>query len=86
MATRLTEAFTAHPRSVDETYLEHLEAAAGFGITMVGAGLACLVHAAFPFLFVHTGSRAIGSLNERMITHRRRRTAALEAAHPQSAD
>ncbi|MBS0365456.1 MAG: hypothetical protein JSR67_06495 [Proteobacteria bacterium] len=65
-------AFTDHPASVGETYGEHLQRASGFGLRMVFSGLACLVHGVLPFLFVHTGSRAIASLNERMIINRRR--------------
>ena len=37
---------------------------------MVFAGIACLVHAVLPFLFVRTGSQAIAELNERMILKR----------------
>jgi hypothetical protein len=58
--------FTQHPASVGETYFEHLLQAGCFGVRMVFAGLACLIHAVFPFLFERTGSRAVGELNERM--------------------
>ncbi len=68
----LRRLFTEHPASVDETYLEHLGVAASFGAHMLAAGLACLVHALFPFLFVKTGSLAIAGLYERMVTKRRR--------------
>ncbi len=64
--------FTEHPESVGETYGEHLLQAAGFGTRMILGGLACLVHAVLPFLFGHTGSRAIVDLNERMVTKRSR--------------
>jgi uncharacterized protein DUF6356 len=64
-------AFTEHPASVGESYLEHLGRASGFGIRMMFAGLACLVHGLLPFLFVKTGSRAISELNDRMVLHRR---------------
>jgi hypothetical protein len=67
----LFRAFSEHPASVGETYGEHLGHAACFGVRMIAGGFACLVHAVLPFLFVHTGSRAIGELNERMITGRR---------------
>ena len=59
--------FTEHPESVGETYGEHLVHASYFGIRMVLAGLACMVHAALPFLFVRTGSQAIAQLNARML-------------------
>ena len=44
----LYAAFSAHPASVGETYLEHSVRAAGFGLRLVVAGLACFVHAVFP--------------------------------------
>ena len=58
--------FNEHPASVDESYGEHMATATFFGVRMVGAGLACLVHAVFPFLFVTTGSDTIRGLHERM--------------------
>ena len=66
---------TEHLREVGETYTEHLVKAAGFGITMLAAGLACLVHALFPFLFVTTGSRCIRRLHSQM---ENRRTSTLD--------
>ena len=68
----LTSHFTAHPQSVGETYTEHLGTATAFGLRMMLAGFACLVHGLLPFLFVRTGSRAIAELNDRMVTNRRR--------------
>jgi hypothetical protein len=68
--------FTDHPASVGETYGEHLRAAGGFGLAMIAGGLACLVHALLPFLFVTAGSRIIGALHDRMIVNRRRHPAA----------
>jgi hypothetical protein len=64
-------AFTEHPASVGETYTEHLAHAGCFGLRMIGAGIACLVHAVLPFLFERTGSVAIAELNDRMIVNRR---------------
>ena len=70
--------FCDHPETVGETYFEHLESASHFGGRMVLAGIACLLHGIFPFLFVTTGSRTVRHLHERMITHRVRRQAAPE--------
>lgn len=67
----LARAFTEHPASVGESYSRHCVCAAGFGARMVVAGIACMIHAVLPFLFVRTGSRAIAELNERMIANRR---------------
>jgi hypothetical protein len=69
-ASRLS--FTEHPATVGETYGQHFQSALGFSVSMIGAGLACMVHAVFPFLFERTGSAAICSLYERMIAHRSR--------------
>jgi hypothetical protein len=67
----LLRSFTEHPASVGETYLEHLAHAGCFGVRMIAAGVACLVHALLPFLFERTGSVAITELNDRMIVNRR---------------
>ena len=64
--------FTEHPASVGESYAEHLVTASGFGLRMVLAGLACIVHALLPFLFVKTGSVQISTLHDQMIANRRR--------------
>jgi hypothetical protein len=64
-------AFTAHPASVGETYAEHMARAACFGVRMISAGIACLVHALLPFLFARTASAAIAELNDRMVVNRR---------------
>ena len=64
--------FVQHPQSVGESYLEHQRHALTFGATMVLAGLACIVHALIPALFLSTGSRSVTRLYERMVTHRAR--------------
>ncbi|MDJ0945569.1 MAG: DUF6356 family protein [Kiloniellales bacterium] len=65
--------FTEHPRSVDESYLQHLAVALSFSVRLALAALACLVHAILPFLFVKTGSAMISALHDRMVTNRHRR-------------
>jgi hypothetical protein len=64
--------FREHPRSVGETYLEHLAVAASFGARLLSVGLACLVHAVVPRLFTCTASRAIADLHGRMTVARTR--------------
>lgn len=59
--------FAEHPRSIGETYTEHLGVAARFGLTMVSGGIACLVHALCPAVFQRTGSSAIKRLYAEMI-------------------
>ena len=65
--------FIQHPRSVGETYAEHLVMAGGFGASMIGAGLACLIHALIPGLFEKTGSAVIARLHDRMVANRTRK-------------
>lgn len=48
--------FTEHPRNINETYFTHLLFATKFGLQMIIGGVACLIHAVFPFLFKDTGS------------------------------
>ena len=67
----LRRLFTEHPASVGESYWAHLFRATWFGSRMLLAGVACLVHAIFPFLFVKTGSNAIAELHTAMVTGRR---------------
>lgn len=67
---KLIDSFREHPASVGETYVEHFGVASSFGFTLVKAGLACLIHAVFPFLFTTTGRSAIEDLHRRMVTHR----------------
>lgn len=62
--------FTAHPQKVGETYVEHFGMASSFGVPMVLAGIACLLHGFFPFLFEHTGSDVVRKLYDRMVTKR----------------
>lgn len=74
----LKRLFIDHPRTVDESYGEHLRAASGFGFAMLFGGFACLIHAIVPGLFVHTGSNVIRGLHERMVVNRRRKRPAEE--------
>ena len=53
----MTNPFTKHPHSVNETYAEHLGFALKFGAKMTPGGLAAMLHAVFPFLFVTTAGR-----------------------------
>jgi hypothetical protein len=66
--------FTEHPASVGETYSEHFRSASRFSGSMIVGGIACLVHAIFPFLFMSTGSSTIRKLYDRMVTNRARPT------------
>ena len=71
---KLLESFRTHPASVGESYVEHMGVASSFGLALLRAGLACFVHAVFPFLFTATARDAIEDLHRRIVTHRDRRT------------
>ena len=58
----LRELFTDHPRSVGETYDEHMLVALSFAGPLAKAAAAALV----PFVCVKTASQTIKSLNDRM--------------------
>jgi hypothetical protein len=63
-------AFTEHPRSVGESYWQHMGVALSFAGAMLMGAAASLVHAVFPFLCTRTGSRIVLRLHER-VTRRR---------------
>ncbi len=75
-------AFTDHPESVGETYLQHLHSASWFAMTMFTGGVVCLLHAIFPFAFQKGGSARIKLLYDRMVTNRHRNPAPA-ASQPQ---
>lgn len=81
MGTDMLDAFTRHPRSVDETYGEHMAVAWSFAFPMLLGGLACFVHGIFPFLFETTGSRCVKLLHTR-IANRGRKAAGADAPMP----
>ena len=64
--------FTEHPASVGETYGEHFRSACKFAVSMISGGVACFLHAVFPFVFVTAGSSIVRHLYERMVTNRTR--------------
>jgi Family of unknown function (DUF6356) len=66
--------FFAHPRSIDESYLEHQACALKFSGSLIMAGLACFVHALVPGLFERTGSTMVKRLHQEMVTKRVRPT------------
>jgi len=55
--------FTAHPREVGESYLEHGLFACRYGAKMTLGGVAAFVHGLAPFLFRTTGSRITRELS-----------------------
>ena len=56
--------FTTHPASVNESYCQHCGFALRFGFKMMTGGIAALLHAFFPFLFIKTASRLCDELQQ----------------------
>ena len=60
----MSNPFTTHPNSVNETYWQHFAFALQFGFKMTVGGVAALLHAIFPFLFITTAGRLCDELQE----------------------
>jgi hypothetical protein len=67
----LDRAFLQHPRSLGESYWSHQQRALGFGMAMIGAGIACVIHAVLPVAFERTASATVCRLHERMTATQR---------------
>lgn len=55
--------FTAHLRAMNESYFEHMFSALKISITMLWAGLVCLIHSVFPFLFANFANNTVEKLH-----------------------
>ena len=80
MGLGLARSFVDHPHSVGESYREHFSVALGFGMRLIGAGLACVVHACVPAWFTRTGSRAVSELARELDARSRYAVAAPDSA------
>lgn len=52
----------AHLAEAGESYVEHLRFAAGVGLMLVAAGMACIIHGLWPGLCTKTASRTVEEL------------------------
>ena len=75
----LDRVFLAHPRTVNESYLQHSAFALRIGSRLLLAGTAALVHAVVPCLCETTASRIILARNADILARR------AKASHPQPA-
>lgn len=64
------EGVRQHLESVNETYFQHLQHATGFGLCLITAGFACLLHGLIPSMCTTTGSKAICKLHDKMVVNR----------------
>ncbi|WP_293755399.1 DUF6356 family protein [uncultured Paraglaciecola sp.] len=62
--------FINHPKSVNETYIQHFFTAMSFSMKLFKAAIACFIHALVPGLCIKTGSKAITELHVKMVTFR----------------
>ena len=58
--------FLEHPRSLGMTWGSHGFGAVGIGARLVGAGLACLVHAIVPGVFTQTAGKTVTEMYDHM--------------------
>lgn len=56
--------FTQHPESIGETYFEHFKFAFKSGCLLTFAGIACIIHSIFPFLFITTASTTMANISK----------------------
>lgn len=59
-----------HLLGAEEKYLAHLRVASGIGATMIGAGIACVIHGIVPGIFTNRASNVIHRLNARIAARR----------------
>jgi hypothetical protein len=62
--------FIDHPKSVNETYVQHFFTAMSFSMKLFKAAIACFIHALVPGLCIKTGSKSISELHLKMLTFR----------------
>ena len=62
--------FVDHPKSLGMSWAEHGAGAVVIGARMVGAGIACIIHAAVPGLFTQTAGKTVLSLHDHMMQRR----------------
>lgn len=70
MSALLNRLFVSHPKSVDESYFEHMFFAGWFAAQLALAAAAALVHAVIPGMFEKTASTIITRLHHRMQNRR----------------
>ena len=62
--------FVDHPKSLGMSWASHGAGAVVIGARMVGAGLACIVHAAVPGIFTQTAGKTVLDLHDHMMQRR----------------
>jgi hypothetical protein len=63
-ATLAGRLFADHPRSLGMTWASHGAGAAVIAVRLIGAGVACLIHALVPAWFTQTAGRTITEMHD----------------------
>jgi hypothetical protein len=58
--------FFEHPRSLGMSWAGHGVGALAIGLRLVGAGLACLIHAVVPGVFTQTAGKTVTHMYDHM--------------------
>ena len=56
--------FSEHPQSLGMSWASHGAGAARIAVRLIGAGLACLIHAIVPAWFTQTAGRTVSDIYE----------------------
>ena len=67
---KLASLFTEHPQSLGMSWAGHASGAIRIGAKMIGAGVACIIHALVPGWFTETAGRTIMGLHDHMARRR----------------
>ena len=59
--------FLDHPRSLGMSWVSHGIGAVKIGAELIGAGAACIVHAAVPGWFTQTAGKTVERMHDHMI-------------------
>ena len=62
--------FLEHPRSLGMSWARHGAGAVKIGVELLGASLACFVHALVPGWFTQTAGRTITRMHQHMVARR----------------
>lgn len=63
----LNRLFVEHPSSLGMSWAKHGAGAVVIGATLVGAGMACFVHALVPGWFTQTAGKTVARMHDHMI-------------------
>lgn len=58
--------FSEHPRSLGMSWASHAMGAVGISARLIGAGVACLIHAVVPVWFTGTAGRTVTNMYDHM--------------------